>query len=60
MYESRTAHYSSQEKTEHVAAYLRERVFDIGVTIADYAERNGLDVSEFENWVKDSERGFFC
>lgn len=59
-YESRTAHYSSQEKAEHVAAYLRERVFDIGVTIADYAERNGLDVSEFENWVKDSERGFFC
>lgn len=47
--------YTAQEKRAHVLTYLKERRM-FNSTPADYAERHGLIVSTFRNWLSEYEK----
>lgn len=51
------ARYTSQERKEHVFRYLREQTLSPSVNVTDYANRNGLVVATFRNWVRDYQAG---
>lgn len=52
-----TVKYSKQEKQVHVSRFLYEYSLDKNVNVTDYANRNGLVVATFRNWVRDYQAG---
>ena len=56
-YKDSTVKYSTQEKQVHVSRFLYEYSLDKNVNVTDYANRNGLVVATFRNWVRDYQAG---